>query len=152
MASIRKQIALPIPAAEAWDALADFYAVHTRVAPGFLTDLVVEEGARVVTFANGSVAREVLVDCDHDQRRLVYTIPSERMSAHSASFQVFEQGDGACEVIWITDMLPNEIAPYIDAQMSQGAEVMARTLTTGGTGLPGQGPDGASGAGPSTSR
>ena len=129
MASIRKELTLPVPAAEVWEALADFYAVHTRVAPGFLTDLVVEDGARVVSFANGSVAREVLVDCDHGHRRLVYTIPSERMSAHSASFQVFEKGNGACEVIWITDVLPDEIAPYIDGQMSQGAEVMRRTLT-----------------------
>ncbi len=128
MASIRKQIALPIPAAEAWDAIADFYAVHVRVAPGFLTDLVAEDGARVVTFANGSVARELLVDCDHDRRRLVYAIPSERMVAHSASFQVLETGDGTSEVIWITDVLPDAIAPYIDGQMSQGAEVMRATL------------------------
>jgi hypothetical protein len=128
MASIRKELALPVPAAEVWEALADFYAVHTRVAPGFLTDLKVEDGARVVTFANGSVAREVLVARDHEHRRLVYTIPSERMIAHSASFQVFEKGDGACEVIWITDVLPDEIAPYIDGQMSQGLEVMRRTL------------------------
>jgi hypothetical protein len=127
VASIRKQIALPLPAAEVWDALADFYAVHIRVAPGFLTGLVVEDGARVVTFANGSVAREVLVSCDQEHRRLVYTIPSERMSAHSASFQVLDAEDG-CEVIWITDVLPNDLAPYIDGQMSQGAEVMRRTL------------------------
>ena len=131
MASIRKELALPLPAAGVWEALADFYAVHTRVAPGFLTDLVVEDGARVVTFANGSVAREVLVDCDHGHRRLVYTIPSERMSAHSASFQVVEKGAQACEVIWITDVLPNEIAPDIDAQMSQGAEAMRATLSAG---------------------
>jgi hypothetical protein len=131
MASIRKELSLPVPAAGVWDALADFHAVHTRVAPGFLTGLVAEDGARVVTFANGSVAREVLVDCDHDHRRLVYTIPSERMSAHSASVQVVEKGAQACEVIWITDVLPNEIAPYIDAQMTLGAEVMRATLTAG---------------------
>lgn len=128
MASIRKDLTLPVPAADVWEALADFYAVHTRVAPGFLTALTVEDGARVVTFANGSVAREVLVDCDNTHRRLVYTIPSERMSAHSASFQVFEKGDDACEVTWITDVLPNEIAPYIEGQMSQGLEAMQRAL------------------------
>jgi hypothetical protein len=128
MASIRKTLALPVPAAGVWEALADFYAVHTRVAPGFLTALAVEDGARVVTFANGSTAREVLVACDHEHRRLVYTIPSERMSAHSASFQVVETADAACEVIWITDVMPDEIAPYIDGQMTQGLEAMRRTL------------------------
>jgi hypothetical protein len=129
MASLRKELTLPVAAEAVWDALADFYAVHLRVAPGFLTGLVAEDGVRVVTFANGMVAREVLVDCDHEQRRLVYTIPSERMTAHSASFQVFEDGDGGSRVIWITDVLPDTIAPYIDAQMSQGAEAMRRTLT-----------------------
>ena len=129
MASIRKDIFLPVPAAQAWDALADFYAVHTRVAPGFLTDLkVAEDGARVVTFANGSVAAEYLVSCDHPHRRLAYTIPSERMRAHMASVQVVENGAGACQVIWITDVLPDDIAPYIDGQMSAGADVMAKAL------------------------
>lgn len=128
MASVRKEVNLPIPAEDAWDALADFYAVHERVAPGFLTGLVAEEGARVVAFANGSVAREVLVDCDHVQMRLVYAIPSERMTAHCASFQVFDAGCGTSRVVWITDVLPNEVAPYIEAQMSLGAAAMRRTL------------------------
>lgn len=128
MASVRKKFNLPIPAEDVWDALADFYAVHERVAPGFLTGLTAEDGARVVTFANGSVAREVLVDCDHVQMRLVYTIPSERMTAHSASFQAFDAGHGTSQVVWITDVLPNEIVPYIEAQMSLGAAAMQRTL------------------------
>jgi hypothetical protein len=128
MASIRKETALPIPAAEAWDAIADFHAVHIRLVPGFLTALEAQDGARVVTFANGAVAREILVACDHAHRRLVYTIPSERMTAHSASFQVVDTGERSCAVIWITDVLPDDIAPYIDAQMSLGAEVMRRTL------------------------
>lgn len=128
MASICKDIDIAAPAERVWDALADFYAVHTRVAPGFLTDLQVEDGARVVTFANGSVAREVLVSCDHDRRRLVYTIPSERMTAHSASVQVFDRDAGHCRVLWITDVLPDDLAPYIDGQMTAGAEVMRKTL------------------------
>jgi carbon monoxide dehydrogenase subunit G len=129
MATIRKELIIDAPAAQVWDALADFHAVHVRVAPGFLTDLKAEDGARVVTFANGSVARELLVACDHDHRRLVYAIPSERMTAHSASVQVFEESDGRTRVAWITDVLPDAIAPYIDAQMSAGAEVMRATLS-----------------------
>ncbi|HEX5377832.1 MAG TPA: SRPBCC family protein [Phenylobacterium sp.] len=128
MATIRKELDIEAPAEHVWKALADFYAVHTRVAPGFLTALEAEDGARVVTFANGSVAREILVDCDHEHRRLVYTIPSARLTAHSASFQVFPRGDGACHVTWLTDMLPNDMAPYIDGQMSEGVKVMGETL------------------------
>jgi hypothetical protein len=37
---------------------------HTRFAPGFVTSATLEEGARVVTFANGVVARELIVDVD----------------------------------------------------------------------------------------
>lgn len=129
MASICKVFDLPRPAAEVWDAVADFYAVHRRVAPGFLTGLVAEDGARVVTFSNGSSAREVLVACDHDRRRLVYTIPSEQMSAHSASFQVQANDTGGARVTWITDVLPDAVAPYIDGQMAQGVEAMSRTLS-----------------------
>jgi hypothetical protein len=32
--------------------------------------------ARIVTFANGTVARELLVDCDDARRRLVYAVIS----------------------------------------------------------------------------
>lgn len=35
MATIRKILELDIPAAKAWEALADFQNVHTRLAPGF---------------------------------------------------------------------------------------------------------------------
>ena len=45
-----------------------------------------------MTFANGNVAREVLVDCDDARRRLVYAIASERVSHYNASVQV--QADG----------------------------------------------------------
>ncbi len=30
--------------------------------------------------------------------------------------------------VWITDVLPNEFAGFIDATMTQGAEMMKRTL------------------------
>jgi hypothetical protein len=33
-----------------------------------------EEGARIVTFANGFVARELIVDIDDENRRLAYAV------------------------------------------------------------------------------
>jgi len=128
MASIRKDIPLGIPPAKAWAALADFHNVHTRLAPGFVTDSRPDgDGARLVTFANGSTAREVLVTADATLRRLVYTIPSERMTHHSASAEIVADGEG-CRFLWTTDVTPDAIAPYIDAQMTEGAKVMKRTL------------------------
>ncbi len=131
MASIRKVIPIAAPAAEVWDAIADFHRVHERVAPGFLTGLVAEDGARTVTFSNGSVARELLVSCDAEARRLAYTIPSAQMSAHMASVEVFEDEADRSRIVWITDVLPNEMADYIDGQMTLAAPIMARTLGRG---------------------
>ena len=105
MASIRKEFHLNASVEEVWDALRDFYAVHERLAPGFLIALEREPGARVLTFFDGSVAREVLVSIDDEHRRLVYTIPSERLSYHGASAQVFADGKG-CRFVWITGPRP----------------------------------------------
>jgi len=102
--------------------------VHTRLAPGFITDARLEGDTRIVTFANGMVAREQLVDCDEARRRLVYAIASERVSHYSASVQVTADGDTRSRLIWIVDVLPNEIAPYIDAQMNQGALAVQKAL------------------------
>jgi hypothetical protein len=81
-----------------------------------------------VTFANGNVARELLVDCDDARRRLVYAVVSERVKQHSASVQVLADGDRSSRLIWIVDVLPNEIALYIEAQMDQAALAMQRAL------------------------
>ena len=127
MASIRKEFPLKVSAGRVWDALRDFGAVHTRLAPGFVTDTKLKGNVRIVTFANGSVAREELVTMDDAHRRLVYMIRSERLQHHNASAEIVPDGEG-CRFIWTTDVLPNEIAPYISAQMDAGVEAMQRTL------------------------
>jgi hypothetical protein len=128
MASIHKDIPIDAHPTDVWDAVRDFGAVHTRLAPGFVTDARLEGDTRIVTFANGMVAREQLVDCDEARRRLVYAIASERVSHYSASVQVTADGDTRSRLIWIVDVLPNEIAPYIDAQMNQGALAVQKAL------------------------
>ena len=81
-----------------------------------------------MTFANGNVAREVLVDCDDERRRLVYAIANERVKHYSASVQVLADGATRSRMIWIVDVLPHEIAPYISAQMDQGALAVQNKL------------------------
>jgi hypothetical protein len=127
MASIRKEITLRNSAGRAWDAIRDFQAVHTRVAPGFLTENKPEDGARVLTFANGAVFRELLVSCDEQQRRLVYAIAQPPFTTYSASVQVFEEGGGS-RLAWTVDFLPNELAGNIDTQMEAALKVMKPTL------------------------
>jgi len=128
MASIQKNILIDAPAADVWDAVRDFGALHTRLAPGFVLDTKLDGDARIVTFSNGTVARELLVDCDDAKRRLAYAVISERLTQHSASIQIIADGDYRCRMIWITDVLPHEIAPYISGQMDQGALAVQAAL------------------------
>ncbi len=72
--------------------------------------------------------RELLVDCDDARRRLVYAVISERLKQHSASVQVTADGDTRSRLIWIADVLPHEIAPYVDGQMDQAALAMQKAL------------------------
>ncbi len=75
-------------------AVRDFGALHARLVPGFVLDTKLDGEARIVSFANGTVARELLVDCDDTRRRLVYAVISERMKQHGASVQVNRRGRG----------------------------------------------------------
>jgi carbon monoxide dehydrogenase subunit G len=127
MASLHKDIPVNAHPDHVWAAVRDFGAVH-RLAPGFVVDTKLEDGARIVTFANGNVAREVLVDCDEARRRLVYAIASERVTHYNASVQVLDDGEARSRLIWIVDVLPNEIAPYISGQMDLGAQAMQRAF------------------------
>ena len=129
MASIHKDIPIDAPADEVWNALRDFGALHTRLVPGFVTDCRLDGESRIVTFANGTVARELLVDCDETRRRLAYAVISERIRQHSASAQVLADGENRCRVIWITDVLPHELAPHIESQMDAGAAAMQKALS-----------------------
>ena len=128
MASIHKDIPIDAHPDEVWAAVRDFGAVHKRLAPGFVLDARLDGDARIVTFANGTVARELLVDCDEARRRLVYAVISERVKQHSASVHVLPDRDTRTRLIWIVDLLPNEIAPYIEAQMDQAALAMQKAL------------------------
>ncbi len=128
MATIRKEFSLQCNAEQAWDALRDFPAVHERLAPGFVLDSKMDGDTRIVSFANGTVARETLVATDEDHRRLVYMIRSERLTHHNASAQVTALDGGQCRFVWITDVLPDAIAPYISSQMDLGVEAMKAAL------------------------
>jgi carbon monoxide dehydrogenase subunit G len=128
MASIHKDIPIDAHPDEVWAAVRDFGAVHKRLVPGFVLDAHLDGDARIVTFANGTVARELLVDCDDGRRRLVYAVVSERVKQHSASVQVLADGGARTRLIWIVDVLPDEIAAYIQAQMDQAALAMQAAL------------------------
>jgi carbon monoxide dehydrogenase subunit G len=129
MASIRTEITIERPAKDVWEAVRDVGAVHRRMAPGFLVDTVMDGDARVVTFANGLVARELIVDVDDDARRFVWAVVgSARLTHHNASMQVFEESEGRSRLVWIADVLPHAAARDIRGLMEQAMAVVKPTL------------------------
>jgi len=128
MASIRKEILLESSAENVWAAVRDVGALHHRLVPGFVVDTRLEEGARVVTFGNGMVVRELIVNVDDDARRLAWSARGGRLTHHNASVQVFADGTRRCRLVWIADLLPNELAGEIRAMIDQAAAVMKKTL------------------------
>jgi carbon monoxide dehydrogenase subunit G len=128
MASIRKEIFTQAQPDDAWDALRDVGALHTRLVPGFVTDTRLETGARVVTFGNGRVVRELIVTIDDDERRVVWSVVGTAMTHHNGSTQVCSDAKGLTKVVWIADLLPDEAAGTVGAMMEQGMAIMKQTL------------------------
>jgi carbon monoxide dehydrogenase subunit G len=128
VASIRKEILIDARPEHVWDALRDVGALHTRLVPGFVTDVKMEDGARVVTFGNGMVARELIVDVDDRARRLVWAVVGGRMQHHNGVAQVFPEGETRTRFVWTADLLPNELAGDIAGMMETGIGVIKRTM------------------------
>ena len=128
MSSIRKEIFINAPSQAVWDALRDIGALHTRLVPGFVTDTRLEPGARIVTFGNGQVIRELIVDVNEADRRLVWAVVDEPFQHYNASAQVFDEGRASCRFVWIADLLPNELANNVVTMMEQGLCVIKQTM------------------------
>jgi hypothetical protein len=129
MATIRKEFRSPRSAAEVWDKLRKFDAVH-ELAPGFVAKATVEpSGARLVTFVNGVEVREWLVSSNVAERRFVYAITDNpRYTHYNAIAQILEDGQGS-RFVWTVDFLPNEMSELQNAAMEAGAKAMSAALS-----------------------
>jgi Polyketide cyclase / dehydrase and lipid transport len=113
---------------DVWAAVRDWGALHQRLVPGFVTDTQLDGDDRIVTFFNGTVLRELLVDLDDETRRLVWSIVEGPYTHHNASAQVFSAGMGTSRFVWTADLLPNDLAERTAALMQQGTNVVKQTL------------------------
>ena len=127
MACIRREVVLNAPVPHVWDALRDIGALHTRLVPGFVVDTKLEPGARVVTFGNGMVVKELIVDVDEQQHRVCWSTVGTQLTHHNASFQLFPEGEKT-RGVWLADLLPHEAAPMIAGMIEQGLAAMKRTF------------------------
>lgn len=129
MASIHREVHIAAEPDTVWAALRDVGALHTRLAPGFVTDTRLEEAARLVTFANGLTARELIVAVDDEARRVAWAVVgSPQLRHHNASAQVFPAGERGSRFVWIADLLPDAVAPAIAEMMEQGLTAIRQTL------------------------
>ena len=72
------------------------------------------------------MVRERIVDLDDKRRRIAYSATGGRAEHHNATVEVFE--GRKTKIVWITDILPNDIAGDITAQMDAAIPVMQGAL------------------------
>ncbi|TDC25810.1 SRPBCC family protein [Streptomyces sp. 8K308] len=134
MASVLKEILIEADPSDVWAVIGEFASAPLRMAPGFVTATRLDEPTvRVVTFADGTVARERLVALDNEARRLAYSVVGDtlRPTHNNASMQVFAHGAGHSRFVWIHDVQPDDLATSIAAAMDHGLGLFKHTLETG---------------------
>lgn len=128
MASIRKEIRIAAPVDLVWDALRDVGALHTRLAPGFVTDTRLEGNTRTVTFAVGMTAREEIVSIDPVQRRVAWAIVGQQFRHYNGAAWVEHDPKGGSRFVWTADLLPDEMGGQVEQLMNSGITAIKRTL------------------------
>ena len=127
MATVRKEFVTQAGTEAVWDAIRDVGALHTRLAPGFVTATTLENGTRRVTFANGLTVREPIVTIDDTSKRLVWSSQGGRTTHYNASLQAFPENGGS-RVVWLVDLLPDDAALAIETAMNAGVAAMQKAL------------------------
>jgi hypothetical protein len=128
VASIHHELTVNVSADKAWAALRQVGLAHKLFAP-VLSDGRLEGDVRTVTFANGMVTRERIVDISEDRRRVAYSvIEGSPMTHHNASMQIVPIDGRRCRFVWIADFLPHEFADTMLPLVKQGAEALKANL------------------------
>jgi hypothetical protein len=127
VATLHKEIFIEVPPEQAWDAIRDVGALHTRLVPGFVRDTRMEGEVRVVTFGNGMIVREPILSSDDRRMRLAWALEGGSVSHYNGVMQVFAEA-GGCRVTWTSDLLPHAAAESIGPMQDQGLATMKKTL------------------------
>ena len=127
MATLHKEIHIEARPDVIWDAARDVGALHTRLVPGFVVDTRFEGNARMVTFGNGMVLRELIISVDDQRRRLAWTAIGGRTTHYNAVLEVLAERSGT-RVVWTIDLLPDEMAEPVAAMQENGLAAMKETL------------------------
>jgi hypothetical protein len=121
----RLEIEISVASADVWAAIRDYGAIH-RIVPQI--ECRMDGDARIITFPDGRIARELLVSIDDEHRRLVYAEPGGRFITRNAAMQVVEIAEGRCRLVWTNDLLPDEFAAVVAGNMDRGLVTMKQSL------------------------
>ena len=127
MATLHREIHIEARPDAIWDAARDVGALHTRLVPGFVVDTQLEGNARIVTFGNGMVVRELIISVDDQRRRLAWTAIGGRTTHYNAVLEVLADRSGT-RVVWATDLLPDEMAEPVATMQENGLAAMKETF------------------------
>jgi hypothetical protein len=130
MAFIQVTADINISADQVWDAVRDIGAIHTRLCPGFVvnTEMELDGAARLVTFATGTILRELIVDCSDARKRLAWAIKADGVIHHNGVMVITDLGQGLARAEWSADVLPQETAERFAGLMAQGIAIMKQHL------------------------
>lgn len=131
MASVIREVSIEAPAEHCWDLLGDFTTGPQCFAPGYvISSRLTEPGERLVTFATGDVVRERLIALDDQARRIVWAWIGDAVQPihNNSSMQVFAHGPDCSRLVWIHDVLPDELVTGLAAAMDGGLPVIKQTL------------------------
>lgn len=135
MTTVSRTIEIEASAEHCWDALKDFGAIHQRLAAGFVVEAnLISDDVRMITFASGVVLKERLVGIDDDAMRFAYAVIEDPVGIthHNGSVQIFHSAEpGHCNMVWITDVLPDELGELVGALMDEGLTAIKQTLEAG---------------------
>jgi Polyketide cyclase / dehydrase and lipid transport len=130
ISSIRSEFVIEVDAARVWRVIGDWADGPVGMARGLVVSSHAEGTVRVVTFANGMIARERLVTRDDDARRIVYSMVGDtvRPEHDNAVMQIVPDGADRCRFIWTRDVLPDELAEPMRVAMEEASTIIKRTI------------------------
>lgn len=130
MASIRTEFQIDVDADRVWRVVGDWAGGPAGMARGYVVSSQADGDVRVVTFANGNVARERLIARDESARRIVYSLIGDtaRPEHDNTVMQIVPDGARRCRFVWTRDVLPDELAGRLHASMEDAAQAIKASL------------------------
>lgn len=123
MATLFKEVRLPISAEKLWSKVADVGGVSNLLE--VVTHCSLDGDKRSCRLADGSELSETILGIDPKHRRVAYTITKAPfpLEAHASSMEVVDEGSGGAALRWITDVKPDSTAemlgPMFDEQLAK---------------------------------